>query len=105
MRNGKIVTIDGGSAQYWRDRHEGFRLIREAEEAASWVSSLQWQASISHLDPDDRVIDDSSAIEALADAFEALESNETAVSILVAQRRTVIGNYIVSAVVRALEQP
>lgn len=34
MTQNKITTIDGGSAQYWQDRTEAFRLIREAEEAA-----------------------------------------------------------------------
>lgn len=29
----KIITIDGGRAQYWGDRKEGFRLIRQTEEA------------------------------------------------------------------------
>ena len=31
MTHQNIKTIDGGSAQYWRDRKEGFRLIREAD--------------------------------------------------------------------------
>ncbi len=34
MTQRKIITIDGGSAEYWRQRTEGFRLIHEAERAA-----------------------------------------------------------------------
>lgn len=39
----------------------------------------------------------------MEDAILAIEANETAVSILVAQRRTKIGDYQVKAVIRQLE--
>lgn len=29
-----ITVVDGGSAEYWMQRGEGFRLIHEAERAA-----------------------------------------------------------------------
>ncbi|BCM17793.1 hypothetical protein [Mesorhizobium sp. J8] len=35
MTHRNIVTMDGGSSEYWRQRKQGFRLIREAEWALS----------------------------------------------------------------------
>ena len=34
MTEQKIIRIDGGSAEYWRDRKQAFGLIRDAELAA-----------------------------------------------------------------------
>ncbi|TIQ41816.1 MAG: hypothetical protein E5X49_16820 [Mesorhizobium sp.] len=34
MTTRKIITIDGGNAEYWLQRKKGFRLICEAECAA-----------------------------------------------------------------------
>lgn len=34
MTHRNIITIDGGSAEYWRQRREGFRLIHDAERVA-----------------------------------------------------------------------
>lgn len=39
MAQRKITIIDGDSAEYWQQRKEGFRLIREAEEAAQRLAS------------------------------------------------------------------
>ncbi len=39
MKNPKIITIDGGSAEYWRQRTHGFYLIRQAERAAENLAS------------------------------------------------------------------
>ncbi len=39
MAQCKITIIDGGSAGYWRQLKEGFRLILEAEEAAERLAS------------------------------------------------------------------
>ena len=33
----KVTIFDGGSAEYWRQRTEGFRLIREAEHVSQPV--------------------------------------------------------------------
>ena len=35
MTEQKIIRIDGGSAEYWRDRKQAFGLIRDAELAAT----------------------------------------------------------------------
>lgn len=100
----KIITIDGGSAQYWRDRKEGFRLIREAEEAVehlkheptyiagAWNDDYGDYEPVENLEPHDRV----------EEAIEAIEANPTALSILIAQRRTHIGFHKVRAVIHAL---
>ena len=100
----KIITIDGGSAQYWRDRKEGFRLIREAEEAVEdlkhgrtyiagkWGDEYGDYEPVENLAPFDRV----------DEAIAAIEANETAMSILIAQRRTCIGNNKVRSVIYAL---
>lgn len=37
MTQNNIITIDGGSAEFWRRRKQGFRLIRAAEQAARRV--------------------------------------------------------------------
>ncbi|TGT57758.1 hypothetical protein EN813_037725 [Mesorhizobium sp. M00.F.Ca.ET.170.01.1.1] len=106
MTHRNIVTIDGGSAEYWRQRRQGFRLIREAEWA---LSRLQRAPMYLHGGYDEN--GDVIAIENLRpyfdmeDAIRAIEANETAISILVAQRRTKIGDYEVKVAIRELENP
>ncbi len=87
----KITYIDGGSPEYWRQRKEAFRLIREAEAAGERMKKAPMYLHGGY-DADGDVI----AIENLGphddfmDAVHALEANETAVSILAAQQRTEI---------------
>lgn len=103
MTHRKIITIDGGSAQYWRERTEGFRLIREAEQAAE---RLKHEPMYLHggYDEDGDVIpvENLGPHDDMEDAIRAIEANETAVSILVAQRRSRIGNTEIRAVAAAL---
>jgi len=100
----KIITIDGGSAQYWRDRKEGFRLIREAEEAIEHLKHEpmyirgRWDDEYGDFEP----VENLAPFDRVDEAIAAIESNETAVSILIAQRRTYIGDWKVRAVIYAL---
>ena len=103
MTHRKITVIDGGSAQYWKERTEGFRRIREAERAAERLAAAPMYLHGGY-DEDGDVI----AIENLGphndmeDAIRAIEENEIAVSILVAQGRTRIGICEIRAVVDAM---
>lgn len=104
MTNRKITTIDGGSAQYWRDRKEGFRLIREAEQAVERLKGEpmyiagDWDDDYGDYEP----IENLAPLERVGEAIDAIEANPTAVSILVAQRRTHLGMHQVRAVITAL---
>ena len=92
MTHRKITVIDGGSAQYWKERKEGFRLIREAERAAERLADAPMYLHGGY-DEDGDVI-----------AIENLRPHDdmTAVSILVAQGRTRIGICEIRAVVDAM---
>lgn len=104
MTNRKIIAINGGSPEYWRQRTEGFRLIREAERVAKalkgapmyiagdWDDEYGLYEPIENLEPFDR----------MEDAIRAIEANDTAVSILVAQGRKQIGDYRIAAVTNAM---
>ena len=100
----KIITIDGGSAQYWRDRKEGFRLIREAEEAIEQLKHEpmyirgRWDDEYGDFEP----VENLAPFDRVDEAIAAIEANETAVSILIAQRRTSIGDWKARAVIYAL---
>lgn len=104
MTHQNIKTIDGGSAQYWLDRKEGFRLIREAEKAIEGLKHQpmylagKWDDEYGGYEPIENIAPFDRAEEAIA----AIEADETAVSILVAQRRTHIGDYQVRAVISEL---
>jgi hypothetical protein len=106
MTHRKVKSIDGGSAQYWRDRTEGFRLIREAEEAVENLKhepmyiAGKWDDEYGDYEP----VENLAPFDRVDEAIAAIEANETAVSILVAQRREWIGNNRVSAVSRALHE-
>lgn len=103
MTDRKIITIDGGSAEYWRQRTEGFRLIHEAERAARrLVNAPMYLHGGYDEDGDVIAIENIGAYDAMDEAIRAIEANETAVSILVAQNRTQIGDWRIDAVVRAL---
>ena len=104
MAQRNIITIDGGSAEYWRRRKQGSRAIREAERAAERLERApmyiagQWDDDYGDYEP----VENIAPFEAMDDAILAIEANETAVSILVAQRRTHIGRHEIPAVVKAL---
>ena len=104
MTHRRTKTIDGGSAQYWRDRKEGFRLIFEAEEA---VKDLKGQPMYIAGDWDDdygdyEPVENLAPLDRVDEAIAAIEANATAVSILVAQRRTHIGDFKVRAAIYEL---
>ncbi|RUT90472.1 hypothetical protein EOD23_36045 [Mesorhizobium sp. USDA-HM6] len=104
MTHRKIITIDGGSAEYWRQRKQGFRLIREAEWALSRLERAPMYLHGGYDENGDVIpIENLRPYFDMEDAIRAIEANETAVGILVAQRRTKIGDYEVKAVIRVLK--
>ena len=104
MKNRKIITIDGGSAEYWRQRTHGFHLIHEAERAAEHLASAPlyiagaWDDDYGDYEP----VENLAPFERMEQAIRDIEADDTAVSILIAQRRTHIGGYEISAVSDAL---
>ncbi|CAK7261686.1 MULTISPECIES: hypothetical protein [unclassified Shinella] len=103
MTERKITIIDGGSAEYWRQRTEGFRLIHEAEHAARRLADApMYLHGGCDEDGDVIAIENLSPHDGMEDAIRAIEANETAVSILVAQGRTKIGNCEIRAVLIAM---
>ncbi|MCO5153982.1 MULTISPECIES: hypothetical protein [unclassified Shinella] len=103
MTHRKITVIDGGSAQYWKERKEGFRLIREAERAAERLADAPMYLHGGYDEDGDVIaIENLRPHDDMEDAIRAIEANETAVSILVAQRRTRIGICEIRAVVDAM---
>ncbi|OYU86010.1 MAG: hypothetical protein CFE29_31365 [Bradyrhizobiaceae bacterium PARB1] len=103
MTHRKIITIDGGSAEYWRQRTEGFRLIHEAERALERLKDAPMYLHGGYDEDGDVIaIENLGPYDDMEDAIRAIEANETAVSILVAQGRTKIGDYEIRAVVREL---
>jgi len=102
-----ITSIDGGSAEYWRQRRQAFRLIREAEWAAEELQRApqyiagRWDDDYGDYEP----VENLGPYDDMDDAIRAIEADETAVGILVAQRRTHVGNHPVTAVIRALAEP
>ncbi|MDH4992450.1 hypothetical protein QEZ48_16690 [Aquamicrobium lusatiense] len=105
MTNQKIISIDGGSAEYWRQRKLGFRLIREADQAANRLAEAPMYLHGGYDEDGDVIpIENLQPYDDLEEAIRAIEENKTAVSILVAQRCTEIGNCPINAVIRALRQ-
>lgn len=104
MTNRKITSIDGGSAEYWRQRKLGFRLIHEAEQAAERLErepmyiAGKWDEDYGDYEP----VENLRPHDDMEDAIRAIEANETAVSILVAQRITHIGNLPIRTVIGKL---
>lgn len=104
MTQRKIKYIDGGSPQYWQERKQGFRLVHEAERAAKRLENApmylrgRWDEEYGDYEP----VENLAPVEAMDEAIQAIEADETAVSILVAQRRTHIGGCEIKAVVKAL---
>ncbi|UIY31798.1 hypothetical protein LZK73_33465 (plasmid) [Neorhizobium galegae] len=105
MTQRRIKYIDGGSPEYWRQRTEGFRLIREAERAHERVKRAPMYLSGGYHEDDDVIpVENLGPWDAMDAAIRAIEVNETAVDILVAQRRTEIGLWRINAVIRELEK-
>ncbi len=103
MTQRRIRYIDGGSPEYWRQREEGFRLIHQAERAHQCVQDAP-QYLFGGYDEDGDVIpiENLGPWEDMGAAIQAIEANETAVDILIAQRRTHIGPWKIDAVIREL---
>lgn len=103
MTHQKITVIDGGSAQYWRERTEGFRRIHEAERAAERLADAPMYLHGGYDEDGDVIaIENLGPSDDMEDAIRAIEANETAVSILVAQGRTKIGNHVIRSVLIAV---
>lgn len=103
MTQRKIKYIDGGSAEYWRQRTEGFRLIHEAERAYERVQRAPQYISGGYDEDGDIIpVENLGPWDAMDAAIQAIEADETAVDILVAQRRTQIGMWRIGAVIREL---
>lgn len=103
MTERKITVIDGGSAEYWRQRKEGFRLIHEAERAAQRLADAPMYLHGGYDEDGDVIaIENLRPHDDMEDAIRAIEANETAVSILVAQGRTKIENHEIRAVLIAM---
>ncbi|MGV6876561.1 hypothetical protein ACUSIJ_28325 [Pseudochelatococcus sp. B33] len=105
MTKHKINYIDGGSAEYRRQRKAGFRLIREAELAAQRLKRAPMYLDGGY-DEDGNVIpiENLGPHDDMEDAIRVIEANETAVSILVAQRRVEIAGHRIPAVTHALHR-
>lgn len=99
-----IKHINGGSADYWRERREAFALIREAEEAGERARTAPMYLH-GGFDEDGDVIplENLGPWDDFEDAIQRLEANETAVSILVAQERTDICGRRLWSVVATLD--
>ncbi|CDZ54068.1 hypothetical protein [Neorhizobium galegae] len=105
MTQRTIKYIDGSSPEYWRQRTEGFRLIREAERAHERVKRAPMYLSGGYDEDGDVIpVEHLGPWDAMDAAIRAIEANETAVDILVAQRRTEIGLWRINAVIRELDQ-
>lgn len=105
MTQRTIITIDGGSAEYWRQRKEGFRLIRVAQEAAERLASERPYLHGGYDEDGDVIpVENLGPSEEFEEAIRAVEVNETAVSILVAQQRTWIGQRLIMPVLAELER-
>lgn len=106
MTQRKIRTIDGGSPEYWRQRKEGFRLIREAERAHERVQRAPMYISGGYDEDGDVIpLENLGPWDAMDAAIRAIEADETALDILLAQRRTAIGPWRIDAVIRELDAP
>lgn len=101
MTERKIKYIDGGRPEYWRQRSEGFRLIRDAERAYECVKRAPAYISGGYDEDGDVIpLENLGPWDAMDETIKAIEANETAVDILVAQRRTDIGGWRIDAVIR-----
>lgn len=105
MTKCNITSIDGGSSEYWRKQTEAFRLIADAERAGKYMTTAPLYLHGGYDEDGDVIaIENLAPFDAMDEAIKAIEANEPAVSILVAQRRTEIAGCRISAVVRALRR-
>ncbi|RWR27397.1 hypothetical protein D2T29_18600 [Sinirhodobacter populi] len=103
MNNPRIIHIDGGSAEYWRERKQAFRLIQEAEMAAQRLTDAPMYLHGGYDEDGDVIaIENLGPHDDMEEAIRAVEADATAVSILVAQRCTRIGEYSIAAVIREI---
>lgn len=99
----KVTSIDSGSTEYWKQREEGFRLIRAAERAAERLKTAPMYLHGGYDEDGDVIaIENLEPHDDMEEAIRALEANETAVSILAAQRRLEIGGRRLVAVIHAV---
>jgi hypothetical protein len=99
-----ITSVDGGSADYRRQRRQAFRVIREAERAAEDLERAplyirgRWDDEYGDFEP----VENLGPYDDMEGAIRTIEADPTAVSILLAQRRTQIGGHEIGRVVKAL---
>lgn len=99
-----IKHVDGGSAEYWRERREAFALIREAEEAGERMKTAPLYLHGGYDEDGDVIpIENIEPFDDFEDAVQRVEANATAVSILVAQERMAIHDRTLWSVVAVLE--
>ena len=99
-----IKHVDGGSAEYWRQRREAFALIREAEEAGERMKAAPLYLHGGYDEDGDVIpIENIEPCDEFEEAVQRVEANETAVSILVAQERRDIHGRTLWSVVAVLE--
>lgn len=85
----KIITVDGGSAEYWRQRKIAFALIREAEQAGQAMREApMFRYGSGYNEYGDPVVEDNlEPWDDFEEAIRRLQENDTAVGILIAQGR------------------
>ena len=89
MTHPKMITVDGGSAEYWQQRKVAFALIREAEEAGqAMMEAPMYRYGSGCNEFGDPVVEDNiEPWDEFEEAIRQLQENDTAVRILIAQRR------------------
>lgn len=103
-RLGKVRHVDGGSAEYWQKQREGFRLIREAEEAGERMKNAPLYLHGGYDENGDVIpVENMEPCDDFEDAIQRLLANETTVSILVAPERMDIHDRPLWAGVAVLE--
>lgn len=97
MTTKTIMPVDASSAAYWHQRRRAFRLIRNAELAAQRVKTAPMYRHGGY-DENGHVIpiENIEPWEDLDEAIAAIEADDTALSILVAQGRSSIGGHVVA---------
>ena len=103
MTDHKIIRIDAGSAEYWRDRRQAVALIRAADLAAKRLAEAPMYLHGGYDEDGDVIpVENLGPYDDMEEAIRAIEANPTAVGILVSLRRTRIGGYDIASVIRKL---